>query len=74
MAGFAGLEGLLNFMLQQAEGLADLREILVFIYETLKTRRIALAAMVIESGRSLLPSTGLVFVLFNWRPRFRQDD
>ena len=39
-AGLAGLEGLLNLLLQQAEGLADFREIFVFICETLKTRRI----------------------------------
>ena len=37
-AGLAGLEGLPNLLLQQA--LADFGEILVFICETLKTRRI----------------------------------
>ena len=30
--------------------------------------------MVIESVQSLLPSTGLVFVFFNWKPRFPQDE
>ena len=39
-AGLAGLKGLPNLLLQQAEGLADFGEILAFICETLKTRRI----------------------------------
>ena len=30
--------------------------------------------MVIESIQSLLPSNGLVFVFFNWKSRFRQDE
>ena len=37
-----------------------------------KQGEFAHAAMVIESVQSLLPSTRLVFVFFNWRPRFRQ--
>ena len=36
------------------------------ICDTLKTRRIARAAMVIESVQSLLPSAGLKFVFFHW--------
>ena len=40
MAGLAGLEGLLILLLQRAEGLADLRDILRLICKTLKTRRI----------------------------------
>ena len=39
-AGLAGLEGLTNLLLQQAEDLADFAEIFLFICETLKTRRI----------------------------------
>ena len=63
-AGLACLEGLLNLLFIQVEGLADFGEILVFICETLKTRRgeFARAAMVIESVQSLLSSTGLVFM------------
>ena len=37
MAGLAGLEGLPNLLLQQAEDLADFGEIFVLICETLKT-------------------------------------
>ena len=36
----AGLEELLGPLHQKAEGLADFGEILIFIFETLETRRI----------------------------------
>ena len=36
----AGLAGLLNLLLQKAEGLADFGEILDFIFRNLKTRRL----------------------------------
>ena len=39
-AGLAGLEGLLNLLLQKAEGLADFVEIPVSICQTLKMRQI----------------------------------
>ena len=39
--GLAGLEGLLNLLLQKAEGLADFAEILLFMIETLKRGEVA---------------------------------
>ena len=44
-AGLAGLEGLLNFLLQKAEGLADFEEILVFICETFENEANLLALL-----------------------------
>ena len=69
----AGLECLLNLLLKKAEVLADFREILVLLCETLKQGEFALVAMVIESMQSLLPSTRLIFVFFNWKLHLRQD-
>ena len=39
--GLAGFEGLLNLLLQKAEGLADFAEILLFMIETLKRGEVA---------------------------------
>ena len=73
-AVLAGLEGLLNLLLQKVAGLADFGEILVFICKTLKMRRIFSPCY--GGSRQpylLLPSTRLVFEFVNWKPRFRQD-
>ena len=67
----------LHFLLHKAEGLAGLREILVFICETLKARRICFytccnrVSCQVASGPSSLPSTGdLVFTRLNPKPSF----
>ena len=51
-----GLAGLLNLLLQKAEGLADFGEIIVFICEALKTRRIWLHCYGNGVSANLLPS------------------
>ena len=63
-----------NRLLQQSEGLAGFRKSFVFNCEALKTRQFASAAMLIESVQFLLPSTKLVFIFFNWKPRFCYDE
>ena len=60
-SGLAGLEGLPNLLLQQAEGLANFGFSFSFA-KLSKQGEFARAAMVIESFKSLLPSNGLVFV------------
>ena len=74
-AALVGLEALLDPLLQKGEGLADFGEIFVFIYNTLKKGgKFAFAAVVIKMVQSLLQSTRLIFVFFNWKLRFRQDE
>ena len=68
MAGLAGLEGLLSFLLQKAEHLADFGEIPIFICEALKTMQIV---RVIGNFGFV---ARLVIVFFNWKPRFHQDE
>ena len=61
----AGLAGLLNLLLQKAQCLADLEEILDFICRTLKMKRLCSVAKGNQKLYSSLPSTRLVFVFFN---------
>ena len=71
-ASLAGSAGLLNLLLQKAEVLADFDEILDFICRILKRGDFARVATLIGNF-SLLQSTRLVFVFFNWKPRLHQQ-
>ena len=73
-AGLAGLADLLNLLLEKAESLADVGEILVLTCETVKTRQICLCCYG-DSISSIFVATHQTRPrVFNWKPRFRQNE
>ena len=71
---WAGLEGLANLLLQQAEGLADFGRILVFICESLKTRRICSCWYGNSVNSVFVAKHRTRLRVFNRKPRFCEDE